>query len=226
MGLFGLLGGGAMMAFAGKFGKEMIKDFVVKGSGVAGSRMIDDVFKKSGWGANFIPFTGPFNALRKQVASGFSTWKAVGGYHAAWRADEMRMAGAWKDIWKEKFANNITDMGMRQAAVKTHVNFVKSLKTNPRQFAEDLQGSWSRAMAGYGINGGDPLYGKVVSSMDKYRMLSEQVQGSANLFGTALVSNMAVVGIPTLSSSLATIAIGRSIYGRTKRRLRGYDSIY
>jgi len=226
MGLVGLALGTSALVYAGRFGKELIKDLAVKSSGAAGKEMIENVFKSSGWSKGFIPFYGPMHMAGRQIASGFAGFRKVGEYHSAWRATERELAGELGNVWKQKFAQTIPDLKMRQDAVRAHVSFVKTLRTNPRQYADDLTGAWNRTMAGYGIPGGDPLAGRMTSSLEKYRNLAQQAQAAGDLFGASLASNMAVVGIPTLSSSVASYAIGKAMYGRAQRRMRGYDSVY
>lgn len=116
---------------------------------------------------------------------------------------------------------------------QVHQNVVKNMKSNPNLYKEQLSNMYIDAMTS---NSGfskmtvghmksarvAKMFPSVTPSFQKALAAQEQGQASMHLIGTKMLSNMAAVAIPTIGTNVAAFAVGRSIYNRTRNRMRGY----
>lgn len=241
MNLVNLVIGGAALVGASKFGPQIMRGWATRYGGKVGGQILGDAVKHFGLGMNFIPGVGPFNFLRKAfLGRGMSqAWKQIKGLASASMNKELTTAveGLYGPATYTSLVRaakrtlpsaRAYDKNAYKAIKQAYFNLAKSLKSNPMRKAGELQKSWNAHLGGvenFGMNTSvHHLRGHLFDSIQRVNDLALQGAEADKLFGTALVSNAAVIGIPTLSSSLMTHAIGKTLFGRTQRRLRGYEA--
>lgn len=239
MALFDLvLGGGALYATA-RFGKKLMQGWARKYAGAEGVRVLNDVFKTYNWGASFIPGVGPLNFLTKATTGALmKPWKNLTNLRSTAISMNKEIQNSVGKIYGPKTYASLTQMAKAMSggtygketykALKgAYFNFAKSLKDNPMRRVGDLQKTWDQSLIANKLIGFHTdvitLRGHLLSGAQRVNAAALQAREASRLYGVAFASNAAVIGFPTLASSVATYAAGRSIWGRTRRRLRGYE---
>ena len=239
-GILAAMAGGAFIA-ANKFGKGLLQGYLHGMAGSQGAKIFDSVLSHNRYAMNFIPGLGPANFIRKAATGSlFKQWKGleknfgVPSFKSAFGFGKT-FNNALKEVPTQAFWDELTtSVGSSEHGLKALSSvrdktfaFAKSLKNNPRSSVGDLHKSWNNVFSGWHALGIDTsahtLHGTMKTSLERVNDIALQAQRSRGLIGAALASNAAVIGIPTLSSSVATYAIGRSLAGKMSRRVRGYD---
>ena len=102
----------------------------------------------------------------------------------------------------------------------TYVQYMKTVRSNPRKTVVDLQNMWSASAKAANISNpaAISLSGKMLSNAERVNGIAQQAMRSKNLMYTQMASNMAVVGLPTLSASIGTLAITKAMFGRDREQ--------
>jgi len=221
------IGSGITLSMISSFGKDIMKGYA-KGMGMPGKDIIN-IFGRKSASLGYIPFVGPFISIASQFTrQGISNWKNV-GLSRTMAMETQKFVAQSKRVFSREFEGQlkrISEHSHKEMFRANYINLMKSLKNNPKRYAENMKSHIRKIYADIpGFDTGKINLEGMLTSGERYVQTMEQGMKSLDLFYARLASNTAVVAMPTLSSSIASYAIGKSVWGKTKRRIRGYDPV-
>jgi len=210
MGVFGMLFSGAAAYGATKLGGQVLRNIVSANKiGLAQkfAKPIDDVIKST---LNNKPLF-----LKSFVPGGglIAGWKQLGGMVTAGK--QSLRSGGLRDKVYEKIEKNVLK-GAPKGRLAEYTDSLSKFKygDHGKEGVSRFKAIAKRTNRKNGIS--------MDSSIDRFINLSEHAEGSSRLFGSALISNTAVIGMPTLAGSVAAYKIGSAAQRRAKDKINGF----
>lgn len=235
--MLNLVAGAGLLKVAGTFGRELLKTWL-KSAGTGGLQVLQSVQQNVGRGWWF-----PVYNVFKMVGGGFSKRgfgreiRELGSLISGQRRMNIELQSLTAKALREfdVFAQGLfmgAESSVHQAtAKKVYMSMIKTLKSNPKALLKNqIQDLWIDALSSSNIPGvGTRLASTVslregmLSELEKLSELGEKISRGQTLFGTRLVSNMAVVGFPTLTSNVVAYTIGKAMWKSAHRQIRGFE---
>jgi len=216
---------------ASSFGRDLIKGWLSK----APKEVAEGLLKNFGKGISPLPGIGVAQSIWHGIFKGgyAKTWNMGKGYFRDAVAAKSLYAKEFKSMVdyksefagavKSKFPKEFVDDRMSSTLENFYMGFGKSLKYNPKEAVSNLQSAWNANLGSITLGGIDlskiTMKKEWLESPQRVMNASHQAQESKKLFNTVMRSNLAVVGIPTLTSGVSTYFLMRYSYNRVKRRL-------
>lgn len=212
------------------FGKGIMKEFLKRsGFSPMGKQLFNEGFKAWGGGAaSYLPVIGPISTAIKGISSG--GWRRTSNMYRSLK-DQGKVA-AERALQGEKMAlGDIKALGNRwydynskdYTKVKNEIlpSFVRSLRSDPRQHDRDMSIAWGTFAKSHGLADPLQLNSRRFNNLNSVREAAMMAEDSKKLLVPYLTSNMAALGIPTLSSTVATVSIMKHINRRASAKLNG-----
>jgi len=232
MGIGTLLVGSGLAAGVSSVAKTVLQASV--GQKIAGASL-----KKYGWGAGFVPFTGVLKAAYNIPR----VIKEYAGMHGAFSKTLGAIKGPMKGgpWYGAEVTEKITQPIQRLLKERMPGNF-RVANWAARNVAHDVSAEYGDLLRG-SAKMENPLSGLVKESLLKQGFTTGSVSltdasvnaienslgalraahASKRLIGPTLMSNMAVVGTPALSSGIMTSALVGAMRRKGRNRMRGYE---
>jgi len=234
-----LLVGGSLAVGVSAMAKSALKYTV--GASKVGQRILQSSFQKYGWGTGFIPVIGVMKAMINIPRAASEYFGARGAFAktlgaikkaptgSEWYSAELS-SGVTKPLYKMLKQNirwganqkrkKVLDATMD--AVRGYSDILGGSSAVPTNVVPDLLKTAINKQ-GLSIKSGVNLESATSNAIGTATKFLNQAHASKRLIGPTLTSNMAVVGLPALSSGVMTSALTNAMRRRSRNKLRGYE---